>query len=205
MERSLLAGEPQMAAAVHVSLLMSAALLASVRPGTAADPEAERLAAAAIALCERADRLNVGERPAMLRRGLELAERAVAQDDTVARAHFAVFCTLGKLIDHEGLGWRTLMAARRVRVAIERAVALAPDDVDALVGKGALLLRLPRLLGGDRQEAERVLRRALQLDPWHAAGRRYLAELGAGGAPAAPVVVSAGANTGLDQASPPSR
>jgi hypothetical protein len=205
MEWSLLAGEPQMAAAVHVSLLMSVALLASARPGTAADPEAERLAAAAIALCERADRLDVDERPALLHRALDLAERAVARDDTVARAHFAVFCALGKLVDHEGLGWRTLMAARRVRAAIERAVALAPDDVDALVGKGALLLRLPRLLGGDRKAAECVLRRAVQLDPWHAAARRYLAELRGEGVPVAPTPVSAAANTGLDQASPPSR
>jgi Flp pilus assembly protein TadD len=198
MEWSLLAGEPQMAAAVHVSLLMSVALVASARPATAADPEAEHLAAAAIALCERADRLDVDERPALLHRALDLAERAVARDDTVARAHFAVFCALGKLVDHEGLGWR-------VRSAIERAVALAPDDVDALVGKGALLLRLPRLLGGDREAAERVLRRAVELDPWHAGARRYLAELRGEGVPVAPTPVSAGANTGLDQASPPSR
>jgi hypothetical protein len=166
-----------MSLAVHGSLLISLVLAAAPRLAVAADPEAERLAEAAVALCGRADRLPDDERPAMLRRGLKLAERARARDDTVARAHFAVFCTLGKLVDSEGIGWHTLGSVRRVRAAIDRAVALAPADVDALVGKGALLLRLPRLLGGDEREAEACLRRALQIDPWHASGRRYLAQL----------------------------
>jgi hypothetical protein len=110
----------------------------------------------------------------MLRRGLALAERAAARDEGCARAHFAMFCTLGKLVDEEGIGWRTLGSVRRVRAAAERAVVLDPDDVDALVGKGALLLRLPRWLGGDREEAARCLERALAIDPWHAVGRGYL-------------------------------
>jgi Tfp pilus assembly protein PilF len=37
--------------------------------------------------------------------------------------------------------------------------------VDALVGKGALLMNLPRLLGGSRKKGEALLRRALALDP----------------------------------------
>jgi hypothetical protein len=43
-----------------------------------------------------------------------------------------------------------------------------------LVGRGALLLRLPRFLGGDHQEAESCLERALRLDPWHTVARAYL-------------------------------
>jgi hypothetical protein len=163
-----------------MSLLISAVLALSPEVARAADAEADRLAEAAVALCSRADRLTEDDRPAMLRRGLRLAERALARDDGVARAHFAVFCTLGKLVDAQGLGWRTLGSVRRVRTAIERAVALAPDDVDALVGKGALLLRLPRVLGGDAREAEACLIRALQIDPWHATARGYLARLNGG-------------------------
>lgn len=166
-----------MGATVRMSLLIAVVLAAAPEVARAADREAERLAEAAVALCARADRLAEGDRPTMLRRGLKLAERALARDETVARAHFAVFCTLGKLVDSEGIGWGTLGAVRRVRVAVERAVTLAPDDVDALVGKGALLLRLPRFLGGDASEAEVCLRRALQIDPWHAGGHRYLAQL----------------------------
>jgi tetratricopeptide (TPR) repeat protein len=166
-----------MGAALHMSLLISVVVAAAPGLARAADREAERLAEAAVALCARADRLAADERPALLRRGLRLAERALARDQAVARAHFAVFCTLGKLVDSEGLGWRTLGSVRRVRTAIERAVTLAPDDVDALVGKGALLLRLPRLLGGDPEEAYGCLQRALEIDPWHRGGRHYLAQV----------------------------
>jgi tetratricopeptide (TPR) repeat protein len=190
MERRLLAGERRMRAAIHASLLLSAVLAAAPELVGAADREAERLAAAAVALCGRADRVPGDERPPVLRRGLKLAERALARDETVARAHFAVFCTLGKLVELQGIGWRTLGSVRRVRTAIERAVTLAPDDVDALVGRGALLLRLPRLLGGDAREAEVCLRRALQIDPWHASGRRYLAQLLGSGAAPAPTALS---------------
>jgi hypothetical protein len=166
-------------------------LLACPALGAAADREAERLAAAAVTLCDRADRLAAESRADTLRRGLVLAERAIERDEAVARGHFAVFCTLGKLADGQGIGWRTLASVRRVRDAIERAVALAPDDVDALVGKGALLLRLPRLLGGDRVEAERCLRRAVQIDPWHPAARSYLAQVATPDSPAAPTALSA--------------
>jgi tetratricopeptide (TPR) repeat protein len=166
-----------MGAAVRMSLLMSAVLMAGTGPVGAADREAERLAEAAIVLCNRADRLTADARPRVLRRGLGLAERAIKRDGTVGRAHFAVFCTLGKLVDLEGVGWRTVGSVRQVRRAIERALALAPDDVDVLVGKGALLLRLPRLLGGDQREAERYLARALEIDPHHVAGRSYLDQL----------------------------
>ena len=44
-------------------------------------------------------------------------------------------------------------------------LALAPDYPAALAAKGEMLVELPRLLGGDPQEGERLLRRAVALDP----------------------------------------
>jgi len=166
-----------MGAAAHISLLIATALIALPGVSPAADPEAERLAGNALALCTRADRLDAAARPAALERALALAERARSRDERSARAHFAVFCSLGHLVELRGIGFRTLGAVATVRESIERAAALAPNDVDILVGRGALLLRLPRLLGGDSAEAERCLRRALELNPWHAGARQYMARL----------------------------
>ena len=182
-----------MGAALHVTLLISALLLAEAPTAFAEEttPEAERLARAALDLCMRADTLADGERRGMLRRGLGLAERAVANDEALSRAHFAVFCTLGKLVDLDCIGWRTLTSVRRVRQAAERAVALDPNDVEALVGKGALLTRLPRLLGGDEAEGRRCLTRALEMDPWHATARTYLSRLGTVPVVPAPATLSA--------------
>src|SRR5262245_36752239 len=182
-----------MGAAAHISLLIATALIALPGVGAAADPEAERLAGDALALCTRADRLDAAERPAALERALALAERARARDEHLARAHFAVFCSLGRLVELRGIGLRTLGSVATVRESIERAAALAPNDVDILVGRGALLLRLPRLLGGDSTEAERCLRRAIELDPWHAGARQYLTQITGEPLVAAPVPVSSAA------------
>jgi tetratricopeptide (TPR) repeat protein len=157
-------------------IVLAGAMLvaAGLVPARADDRDVTRLAAASIELCKQAQPLPADEGRALLRRGLALAERAVARNEQDARAQFAVFCNLGKLIELDGIGWGTIGDVRRVRQAAERAVTLAPDDVDALVGRGALLLRLPRFLGGDHEEAESCLERALRLDPWHSVARAYL-------------------------------
>jgi len=151
--------------------------IVTVSVALAGEGNGARLAADAVALCMQADTVERAERAPLLRRGLALAEEAVVADEENARAHFAVFCTLGKLVDLDGLGWRTLGTAVRVRREVERAVALDPTDVDALVGKGVLLLRLPRMLGGDFDQGVLCLERALRLDPWHAEARAQLRRL----------------------------
>lgn len=144
----------------------AAALLLVVAVGAsrAADPPGSPRANEALALCN-ASAATVEERRANLARGLALAEGAVAADEGDAKAHFAVFCNLGTDLKLRGLGLSSLFTVRRVRREIEHALELAPDYADALVGKGELLLQQPRLLGGDAEEGERLLRAALRVDP----------------------------------------
>jgi tetratricopeptide (TPR) repeat protein len=122
----------------------------------------------ALALCHEADQVPAAERLAVLARGLDRAEEAVRTDPKDAVAHFAVFCNLGKRLEmkrHEGGLFATLGELRRVQKEIDIALALAPDYPAALAAKGEMLVELPRLLGGDPQEGERLLRRAVALDP----------------------------------------
>jgi hypothetical protein len=107
---------------------------------------------------------------------MALAERALAADARDARAHFAAVCNLGKLMEIEGLGIGQLFSLRRLKRELDTALELAPGDADALVAKGALLLNLPRLLGGDVDEAEHVLRRAVAAEPDNDEARCYLAQ-----------------------------
>ena len=147
----------------------------------------------ALALCAAADRLTPEEREPALARGLELADAALALDDRSARAHFAVVCNLGKATSLAGIGFRTFGAVYRLRREVDRTLTLAPDDPDALAAKGALLVKLPRWLGGDGVEARHWLRRALTVDPLNATARAYLDEIEsrAGGvAPAADTAVT---------------
>ena len=122
----------------------------------------------AVALCHQADQVPVAERSAVLARGLARAEEAVRVNPRDAVAHFAVFCNLGKRLEMERHGgglFATLADLRRVQREIDVTLTLAPDYPAALAAKGEMLVELPRLLGGDPREGERLLRRAVALDP----------------------------------------
>jgi len=140
------------------------ALLVLARGARAADPPGSPRANQALAVC-LADAATPAERRANLARGLALAEEAVAADERDPKAHFAVFCNLGNDLKLRGVGVQSLFGVRRLRREIDRTLELAPDYPDALVGKGELLCELPRLLGGDAAEGERLLRAALRVDP----------------------------------------
>jgi len=140
------------------------ALLALAPAVRAADPPGSARSNQALALCLAAA-ATPEERRANLARGLALAEEAVAADERDAKAHFAIFCNLGNDLKLRGVAVSSVLAVRRLRREIDRTVELAPDYADALVGKGEFLCELPRLLGGDPAEGERLLRAALRIDP----------------------------------------
>jgi tetratricopeptide (TPR) repeat protein len=151
-------------------------LLASGFPALAADPAGTPGSREALALCNRARDAAAAEQPALLTRALALADAAVAADEDDALAHFARFCVLGRQARIAGASLMSLMKLRPIRQAIDRTLALAPDYPPALLGKGALLLNVPWPLGGDRAEGERLVRRALALDPDYVDARLTLAE-----------------------------
>jgi tetratricopeptide (TPR) repeat protein len=169
MAHLLLPTETMMAPRVGVLAVLLAVAPAAVGqtvPGGAAAEEA-------LDLCLAVERASGEERIALVERGLALAEAAVAADDNDARAHLALFCTLGRQVELHPLGLGSLTSIRRVRREADRALELAPRSVEALTGKGSLLAELPGFLGGDLEEAERLLRRAIALD--RGAARAHLA------------------------------
>jgi len=155
-------------------LAAGAAALLGVGPA-AAVPSGSTAAAESLALCDAVDDLPDAERDAAIARGLAMAEAALATNDGDGRAHFALFCHLGKRMQRAGISFSHLADLRRLKREIDIALALAPNDPDALAAKGALLLELPRLFGGDAAEAEVLLRRALLFEPDNSDARCYLA------------------------------
>ena len=135
------------------------------RPAFSADTAAS-LAASARAECEAGRRASGREdRKQHFERGQALAERAVALDDNCADAHFGVFCNMGELMRLDGETLSGAIGLHRLMAELDRTLELNPQHSDALSSKGQLLLRLPRLLGGDAEKGEAMLRRAIQLDP----------------------------------------
>ena len=110
-------------------------------------------------------------------RGQAMGEQAVALDDRSADAHFALFCNLGELMRIDGeLSITSVMGFRRMTKELDRTLELAPDHLDALSAKGTFLLRLPFLLGGDREKGEKLLRYVLLKSPQSVNARLSLAK-----------------------------
>lgn len=169
------------------AIALTLALVAA--PRAYALPPGSEPAGRAFDLCQRAERTVGDERTELLLRGIALAQAAVDADPNDARAHFALFCSLGRWVRDGGVSVARLLEVLRVLRELDAAVALAPDDPDVLTAKGALLVSLPRLLGGDSDAGESWLRRALTVDPHHDVARWFLADVlerrGAGGEAAA--------------------
>ncbi len=145
-----------------------AALLVWTAAAHGGEPESVGpVAREAIAICQEADRVQPSERPTLLAIGLARAEEAVKENPRDAGAHFAIFCNLGRQLMNR-TGWGLLTAfgdLHRAKEEVDAALALEPDYPGALAAKGEMLAELPRLLGRDRAEAERLLRRAVKLEP----------------------------------------
>jgi hypothetical protein len=140
------------------ALVLGSAALAADPPGTPGSREA-------LARCDAAASAPEGGRADAYAQALALADAAIAAHDDDALAHFAAFCALGGRLRARALAFSAPGDLRRLRREVDRTLALAPDFADALAGKGSLLLGLPRLLGGDPAEGERLLRQALAVDP----------------------------------------
>jgi tetratricopeptide (TPR) repeat protein len=156
-----LCGTPQPAAADDGSALV----LAASNP-VAACRIAPDLVRQAMAECEAGRRAEARtDRQGHFERGAALAERAVAQDDGCAQAHFAVFCNRGELMRIDGERISSVFSLRQLLAELDRTLALDPRHSDAMAAKGTFLLRLPRLLGGDMARGEALLREAIRIDP----------------------------------------
>ncbi len=159
-------------------VLMALACLLLATAARAADDSVGSLAAGARAECETGRRTPDRQaRKAHFDRGQALAERAVALDDDSADAHFALFCNLGELMRLDGENLSQIFQLRRLMSEIDRTLELNPEHVDAMAAKGTLLVRLPRLLGGDSTRGEAMLREVLQRDPNAFTTRLTLANL----------------------------
>jgi tetratricopeptide (TPR) repeat protein len=120
---------------------------------------------------ERAIRL------AHFRKGQRLGEQAVALDGQEAEAHFALFCNLGEAMRIDGeLSLSSILSFRRLMKELDRTLELAPEHLDALSSRGTLLVRLPFLLGGDRDKGEQLLQYVIEKDPQSINARLSLAK-----------------------------
>jgi tetratricopeptide (TPR) repeat protein len=166
-----------MAGARRWGALLGFLSFCSAVPAVRAEETATSLAIAGRAECEAGRRAaDRAERKQRFEHGQALAERAVQLDEQNADAHFALFCNMGELMRLDGESVSAALGVHRLMAEIDRTLDLNPNHTDALAAKGTLLLRLPRLLGGDAQKGEEMLRDVIQRDPSAFSSRLTLAK-----------------------------
>jgi hypothetical protein len=147
--------------------LLVGVVLAWAAGGTAtATEDVRELARRALGECDQGRKsAERAARQSHFERGQDLAQQAVDIDDASAEAHFALFCNMGELMRLDGESVSSVFQLRRLMGELDRTLALDPGHTDAMASKGTLLVRLPRLLGGDAQQGEAMLRQVIQRDP----------------------------------------
>lgn len=116
------------------------------------------------------------ERTAAYERGREAARRAVAAAPQDDRGHLYLAVNSGRLAELQGV-IRAVTLVGAIREEAETVLRLNPRSVEGLIMAGSLAAELPRFMGGDRAKAERLFKRALEVDPRRTGGRLELARL----------------------------
>ena len=161
------------------SLIATFLLLVGILPSTGFGYEsAKELSMKALHECQKGRTAQVRHiRLAHFDRGQTLAERALKMDNQLADGHFALFCSLGEKLRIDGENyWSSVFGFRRMMSALDQTLILNPNHLDALSAKGTFLIRLPRLLGGDTEKGEQLLRRVIREEPTSVNARLSLAK-----------------------------
>ena len=126
---------------------------------------ARDLASEAMEQCEQGrDATGREVRRQHFERGEELASQAIALDDRSPQAHFAMACNLGEQLRLDGEKVTSVFGLHRLMTELDRTLELDPVYLPAMATKGTLLMRLPRMFGGNPKEGERLLREVVRRD-----------------------------------------
>ncbi|MEW6442273.1 MAG: tetratricopeptide repeat protein [bacterium] len=111
-------------------------------------------------------------------RGVEYGKKAIEADPEGKEGHFYYMANLGAMVRQQG-ALSSVTKARRLRKEIERVLQIDPDYAPGLVAKAQYLTKMPRIFGGDDEEAMRLYERAVRSDPGYLVAYHYMAQLDA--------------------------
>jgi tetratricopeptide (TPR) repeat protein len=109
-------------------------------------------------------------------KGREIGKRAVELAPKNPEAHVWYGINTGRWGQTKGI-MRSLFLLPTVREEVDATLALDPKNLRALALQGNVLFEVPRIAGGDRDKAEAVFRKTLEIDPHFTNARIDLARV----------------------------
>ena len=103
------------------------------------------------------------------------ADRAVALMPQSADAHFLQFAAEGRIAQLGGIAVAALQLVK-FNKQLDEVLRLDPNHANALAARGGMLMKLPRLFGGNTTKGVEYLERAVALDDTAVGKRLELAE-----------------------------
>jgi tetratricopeptide (TPR) repeat protein len=99
-------------------------------------------------------------------RGIDMGQRAVAEQPSGAEGHFWLAANYGGLSEIQGI-WQALQMVKHVRTEMETVLRLQPDyeDGSAYRALGEIARQLPRVLGGNQKHAIAYFEQGLRVAP----------------------------------------
>ncbi len=116
------------------------------------------------------------EKIAVFEQGRVSAQEAIKLDADNAEAYFLYAANLGNKTKLKGRAYGAL-TLNEILDHVKKALQLDPNHAPALQMMGGLLAELPWFLGGDIDEAQKLLERAIEVDGNYTNARIILAEL----------------------------
>ena len=109
-------------------------------------------------------------------KGREMGKRAVELAPKSPEAHVWYGINTGRWGQTKGI-MRSLFLLPTVREEVDATLALDPKNLRALALQGNVFFEVPRIAGGDREKAEAVFRKTLEIDPHFTNARIDLARV----------------------------
>jgi len=111
-------------------------------------------------------------------KGAEYGRRAVEANPGGKEGHFFYMANMGASARIRG-AWTSILKFRKIKKEMDKTLELDPDYPPVLVARAQYLTEMPAIFGGNEQEAVRLYKRALELDPGFIVAYYYLAQLDA--------------------------
>jgi len=121
---------------------------------------------AARAYYQVGDDASASEKQRYFERGIDLGQRAVAQQPASVEGHFWLAANYGGLSEIQGI-WQAFQMVKKVRTEMETALRLQPDYEDGSAHRalGEIARQLPGVLGGSLKRAIAYFEQGLRVAP----------------------------------------